>query len=187
MNKLVKKISAEVEIQALNFEKKFSEKVKYDRDSLSKMSKYINKNYTFIKETMMKKDVNYLDRHKVSALIMCSIVYARPLIVLLNDDEVSFANEQLAFSMGMSYLKKWLIETLEDQDNVVAASKLKFEKFILPKALSCKTEYSIIMCRDLFYANTYYELNPITLANTLFLIEYITLSKLNIQVRPEYE
>ncbi len=187
MNKLIKKISAELEIQAMNLESKFPSKVVYDQTALSKIDIYLKENHKFIKETVMKKDVNYLDRHKIAALIMCSIVSAKPITVLVDDEEVSFANEKLAFSMGMSYLKKWLIETLENQNNAADAAKLRHQKFILPKALSCQTEYPIIMCRDLFYANKYYKLNPITLANTLFLLEYITLIKLDIHIRPEYE
>lgn len=47
----------------------------------------------------------------------------------------------------------------------------------LPNAQSCGTPYMEIMCRNLYYAKNDYKLNPLDLADRLFLVEYIALTK----------
>ena len=55
-------------------------------------------------------------------------------------------------------------------------------EYIMPRALVCETDYETIICRNLYYAKTYYDLNPIDLANTLFLLEQFTLLKLDVDL-----
>ncbi len=68
-------------------------------------------------------------------------------------------------------------------------SKKKIEQFIFPDAQSCKTSYIDIICRNLYYARTDFQMNPLDLADRLFLIEYIALLKegINPDILKDYD
>lgn len=138
--------------------------------------------YNSIKANVMYDNVQELDRHKLAAIIICSIIKAEPLksIFPYKEKEYIFdGNEKIAVNIGLSYMNASLRQLLSMRPN----EEKKFEDFIFPKASMCDTEYISILCRNLCYAKKYYELNPIDLANTLFLLEYITL--LQIDIKPE--
>ena len=76
----------------------------------------------------------------------------------------------MAVKIGLSYMAAALKKIMEG-----TAEEKKFTEYVMPKALMCDTDYITIICRNLYYAKTYYKLNPIDLANTLFLLEQFTL------------
>ena len=51
-----------------------------------------------------------------------------------------------------------------------------------PKAVSCKTPYFEIFCRNLYFSNNSdkWGLNPLDIAEKLFILEYVTLEKAGI-------
>ena len=142
---------------------------------------YFDKYVDNIRDKVMRSDVIELDSHKMAAVIICSVIKADALSVSAYgykaDDKVFDGNEKVAVKVGLSYmaavLKKIMKGTQEEN---------KFTEYIMPRALMCETDYETIICRNLYYAKTYYDLNPIDLANTLFLLEQFTLLKLNVDL-----
>lgn len=150
---------------------------------MQKFEEYLS----FIKLNFMHDDVKTLDRHKIAAIIICSIIEANPLRMKFECEENQLfdGNEKIAVNIGLSYMKSVLILLLNTTDE-----KGKFEEFAFPKALACETDYITIFCRNLFYAKKYYALNPLEIANTLFLLENFSLEKYNIDsdvIRKKYE
>lgn len=155
---------------------KYSEKnpnLKLNKNRKNQFSEVFRQKYNHIKETYMDESVDNLDRHKVASLIIISMLEVSPVsIENLDDKYVFIANELIALKTGLAYMVKRLNEKLSEKN-----IKQKVEKFIFPEAQSCNTSYMDIMCRNLYYAKTDYKLNPLDLAERLFLVEYISLSK----------
>ena len=122
----------------------------------------------------MVKEVRGLDSHKIAAVIICSIIKADALRVsdydFESDKRIFDGNEKVAVKVGLGYMAAALKKIMEGTSEAD-----KFTEYIMPRALMCDTDYMTIICRNLYYAKTYYELNPIDLANTLFLFEQFTL------------
>lgn len=132
-----------------------------------------------VKSNFMKTDIVDLDRHKVAAIIICSIVECSVLKTNYecNEDELFDGNEKIAVNIGLSYMRATLIKMLD-----TTSEKDKFVDFYFPKALMCDTDYITILCRNLYYARKNFILNPLEIANTLFLLENISLIKSNIDL-----
>lgn len=132
-----------------------------------------------VRSQFMKEDVVDLDRHKVAAIIICSIVEAGVLKVNYeyNKDNLFDGNEKIAVNIGLSYMKATLKKMLEGIND-----EGKFDDFFFPQALTCETSYETILCRNLYFAKQYFILNPIDIANILFLLENISLAKYKIDI-----
>lgn len=151
----------------------------YNNESEKTFNKYFDSYYNSIKSNVMYDTVQELDRHKLAAIIICSIIMADSLQVTSsysNNHYVFDGNEKLAVDIGLSYMRSSLRELLRKNPE----EAIKFKDFIFPEASMCDTNYISILCRNLCFAKKYYQLNPIDLANTLFLIEYITLIQVSI-------
>ncbi|MCI9416332.1 MAG: hypothetical protein HFI82_02805 [Eubacterium sp.] len=182
MNILKANIWNNVEEQAKFIIDKYPDNFKYNFECEKNFHNAFDRYYNTIKENVMYDNVQELDRHKLSAIIICSIIQSNPLQVISDyekDRYVFDGNEKIAVNIGLSYMHSSLKELLQRRPDEAA----KFSDFIFPIAFMCKTDYISILCRNLCYAKKYYELNPVDLANTLFLIEYITL--LQIGINPE--
>lgn len=141
-----------------------------------KFDDYVEK----IKSKFMQSDVIDLDSHKIAAIIICSIIEANVIKVIYEYDEEKMlfdGNEKIAINIGLSYMGAVLQKLLQG-----TKEEGKFDEYIFPKALMCDTEYKVILARNLYYAKTYFMLNPIDVANTLFLVENYTLMKLGIDL-----
>ncbi len=133
-------------------------------------------NYNKIKKEYMLPSVENLDRHKVASIIIVSLLEIKAISYKdLEKDNIFIGAELIALKVALAYLIAKLNEKLEEK-NV----NKKITEFIFPKAQSCETSYIEIMCRNLYYAKRDYELNPLDLAERLFLIEYIALTKAGI-------
>lgn len=182
MNDLKINIWNHVHAQIFNIVNNFPNHFRYNNDSEVKFLQNFERYYNCIKAKIMYDSVQELDRHKLAAIIICSIIKADPLqsIYPYKEKEYIFdGNEKIAIDIGLSYMSASLKKLL----SLRPEEEKKFEDFIFPKASMCDTDYISILCRNLCYAKKYYELNPIDLANTLFLLEYITL--LQIDIAPE--
>lgn len=158
---------------------KYPKNFMYNNESEKNFNKHFDYYYNFIKSNVMSDSVQELDRHKLAAIIICSIIMADSLQVTSTYSEDRFVfdgNEKIAVDIGLSYMRSSLKELLSKEPN----EAVKFDDFILPEASMCDTDYTSILCRNLCYAKRYFKLNPIDLANTLFLIEYITLQHVSI-------
>lgn len=158
---------------------KYPKNFMYNNESEKNFNKHFDYYYNFIKSNVMSDSVQELDRHKLAAIIICSIIMTDSLQVTSTYSEDRFVfdgNEKIAVDIGLSYMRSSLKELLSKEPN----EAVKFDDFILPEASMCDTDYTSILCRNLCYAKRYFKLNPIDLANTLFLIEYITLQHVSI-------
>lgn len=142
------------------------------------------KDFNFFKKTFndlyykmlndyMKESVDNLDRHKVAAVIIISIL--KTIDIEYNNlpkTKVVWGKQTVAVNIGLNYmcgeLNKILAENGWDGE---------IEKFDMPNAISCNTSFEDIMIRNLVYAedNPEWGLNPLTIAENLFLLEYITI------------
>lgn len=182
MNKLKNNIWKIIQQKSEIIVNEFPNNFMFNIDSKEKFFYYFEKYYNFIKANVMYDNVQELDRHKLTAIIICSIIKADPLNSILpyKENEYIFdGNEKIAVDIGLSYMNTSLKQLLSNRPN----EERKFKDFIFPVASMCDTKYISIMCRNLYYAKKYFELNPIDMANTLFLLEYITL--LQVDIKPE--
>lgn len=157
----------------------FPEHFKFNHNGEKNFNKNFDIYYDFIKSAVMYNDVQELDRHKLAAIIICAIIKAEALQQITNYDKEGYifdGNEKIAVNIGMSYMESSLKELLSKRPEEAK----KFKEFILPEASMCNTDYISILCRNLCFARKYYDLNPIDLANTLFLVEYTTLIQVGI-------
>lgn len=135
-------------------------------------SKKFQQTYFDIKKKYMKPDVIALDRHKVAAIIICTIIeedIVKPTKEI-DKNTIFLGSEMIALSVGLSYMQRSLNDIL---------SELSIPKIIngyyMPTAMACQTDYFDIMARNLYFSRKSYVLNPLDLADKLFLIEYLTL------------
>ncbi len=143
----------------------------FDNDTYEKFSKGFQECYDDIKDNYMEKSVSALDRHKVAAIIIVSFITAEPLKIRnLSEDKIFLGNENLAFEIGLSYMQHELNKIL--QKNGI---NQKIVQYKMPEAMACETYYIDIVCRNLYHNKKRWGLNPLDLAERLFLIEYITL------------
>lgn len=180
MDNLKTNIWENVKKQAEWIVKDYPDNFKFNENSRASFFHAFEHYYNDIKTKVMYDDVQELDRHKLAAIIICSVIQAdalQPTHPYKEKEYIFDGNEKIALNIGLSYmnasLKKLLHRYPQEEE--------KFTDFILPEASMCDTEYVSILCRNLCYAKRDYKLNPIDLANTLFLLEYITFIQVGIQ------
>lgn len=136
-------------------------------------------------KNFMDSSVTELDRHKIAAILTISIIESHSITYNnLPENTVFIGAELYALTCGFSYM--------QDQLNNILRSKgqTEIEKYVLPEPFYCSTKYLDVMARNLYYAETKVDddgtklwgLNPLELANTFYLIEYITLLSNNVPV-----
>lgn len=146
---------------------------KFDKTKKSDFKQIFCTKYDDVMTKYMDSSVEYLDRHKVAALIIISLLEVDAISYEnLDPDCVFIGSELLALKVGLAYMVEKLNEKLCSR-----GIKKIIDEFNFPNAQSCDTSYIDIMCRNLYYAKSDYKLNPLDLADRLFLVEYIALSK----------
>ena len=129
-----------------------------------------------IKDEYMDDTVKNLDRHKCSAIIIVSILKSQAITYNGKLDEgVIFIGQYIAAtSVGFTYMQSCLNSLLKEKGESKVIDKLCF-----PTPMSCETPYFDVFCRNLYYAdnNNEWGLNPLDIADRLFLLEYYTLIK----------
>lgn len=137
--------------------------------------------YHFIQDKYMSKDVDELDRHKVAAIIVTSLIKASPLVVRKapENDMLFLGNHYIALQIALAYMLNLLNQELRDRDLP------EVDKYMLPEAFSCETNYMDIMARNLYFSenNPAWNINPLDWAERFFLLEYITLKERGIDMR----
>ncbi|MEY8335820.1 hypothetical protein AALB53_22485 [Lachnospiraceae bacterium 47-T17] len=134
--------------------------------------------YNDILDKYMEDPKGSLDRHKVAAIIMVAIIKSD----LVRESEASeqgiyFGKYALAADCGLDYLLYEINRILLSNDKPI------LDSFSFPNATSCSTPYFNIFFRNLYYADTGYMLNPLDLAERLFLLEQITIRDNNLDVK----
>lgn len=163
-----------VEKEMRNIVGKFPNHFRYNENREAIFNKHFDRYFEEIKDKVMRSEVGELDSHKITSVIICSVIMTDALSVLDGENQedtmIFNGNEKVAVKVGLSYMAAALKKILEG-----TKEEGKFTEYIMPKAVMCETDYMTIICRNLYYAKTFYELNPIDLANTLFLFEQFTL------------
>lgn len=159
--------------------------IKFNAESKEKYMKTFEVLYEQICNDYMEDNKMPLDRHKIAAIIIVSILKAEVLgTVELNEEKVFTGNYVLATEVSFSYMLGELNAKLKEEN------QKEIEDFVFPQAMSCKTDYFKIFYRNLFFANSNSEwgLNPLDIAERLFLVEYITLieKKIDPNILKEY-
>lgn len=138
-----------------------------------------------VKNNFMQHSIDDLDRHKIAAIIICSVLHNDVLGISVKDKaefqeekNVFLGNEKLAVNVALSYMYKELKKDIKSEK--VPYDTL-FPNYILPKPYSCDRGYDLVLCRDLYYAKKFFSLNPLSLANLLFLIEEYSFTSYNIE------
>lgn len=128
--------------------------------------------YKEIMEEYMDSSVESLDRHKQAAILIYCTTSCGIFTPCreLTKDEIFVGEQQIALLLGLSFMKDRLNDILKENNQPV------IEKYVFPKAYSCKTEYFDILTRDL-YLQTHRDSSVylLFLAHILFFIEYLTL------------
>lgn len=150
------------------------------KDGKKKFQKKFIDLYHEISNKFMEDPTGALDRHKVAAIIMITIIDIDLLQSKLpngktSDNKSYYGKYILAMNSGLDYL-------LGEINNVLKKEKTgkQLSTYYFPKATSCHTDYSKIFFRNLYYAEKNYKLNPLDIAERLFLLEQLTFMKFDI-------
>lgn len=143
--------------------------------------------HSFIMKKFMILGEDKLDRHKIAAIIICAILESNIVGISKeerdkSDDLIFLVNEKISLDVGLCEMQRLLKKEFEGgkfpYDTI-------FEEILLPVPLSCNREYTEVICRDLYFSKIYYTLNPISLANFLFLLEAFTFQVYQIPINEE--
>lgn len=122
--------------------------------------------YAEFKKKYMKDEVEYLDRHKVAAILIYAVIKTKIMEYRIKDDNRVFLdNYYLAFSTGMSYMQ------YEVNISNIGQNKPPINKFKFPDVLFGKKSYIQHIINMLYVADLENHLNLFELANILFLLE----------------
>lgn len=164
-----------------NTVKKIKEKtpgIVLDSDSNKRFDGIFRKTYSEIKDHYMDSTVKNLDRHKIASVIIVSILSSKAIVYQgeVEEGKEFFGQYLIAASVGITFMLNQL-NTLLMEKNKEPIKNLWF-----PDALSCDTPYFEIFCRNLYFSdnNDEWGINPLDVAEKLFLLEYITMEKCGI-------
>ena len=102
----------------------------FDANQEKEYFQRFNNSYDQIRNKYMKSDVEFLDRHKVAALIISTAIECEIVKPLKIEENFIFIGlEKLALSVGLSYMQTSLNKELR-----VRSIKPEVNKFILPHA-----------------------------------------------------
>jgi hypothetical protein len=124
------------------------------------------------KKLYMDNNSRALDRHKISACLLYSIIKADPLEInkagIINTQEnetILLANEYLAFYAALRCMK-----SINEKDDNNSNNDNVEEELILPISMNHKS-YAELVCIDLYYSKIQGTFNILAYSNILFLLE----------------
>lgn len=160
-------------IKEAECESKKDEKIIVHKDRSIVFQETFEQLYNKIKKTYMVGEVVFLDKHKVTSIIICSVIKTRVIEYQISDDNrVFLGNYYLALSAGLSYLQYELNQVLREQ------SKPLIDKISFPDVMYGKLNYKENLIRMLYFADKDGNLNILALANIIFLLEQFNISKM---------
>lgn len=173
MRKLIDAVWEDVEIVAETMHEK-NKKIKLDKAKKQNLINYFNYNLDIVKKYMYNPK-EHLDRHKMAAIIIISLVKAKPLEYPDDekDDKIFVGNYVMASEIGLAFMREQLNEIL------IKKNEMLVSKYFFPESWTCDNDYFRVFYRNLYYSdqNSEWGLNPLDIAEKLFLLEYLTLSK----------
>lgn len=128
--------------------------------------------YNKIKTEYMRTDVLELDRHKIIAAMLTTCLENSVITYSGNNPRlVSLAEYMIPVEVGLNWMLSGLNRELKNKQKNFSISR-----YVMPNAFACPTPYFEVFCRNLYYAKEKGPgLNPLDIAEKLFLLEYITL------------
>lgn len=167
-------------LQAVQKMQKEADYIVLYEDSRKLFDKNFDFYYNQISDKFMSDELeeHRLDRHKVAAVIICSILKTKIVGISQESLEVCekkefLGNEKIAFEVALSYMYSSLKKRFEEGN--IPYENL-FDRYELPNPYSCDRKYGEVICRDLYFSNNFYELSPLLLANLMFFIEEYSFS-----------
>ena len=145
----------------------------FNEDSFSVFKDRFETLYNDIMKEYMRSAVKELDRHKVAAIMIISCIESKLIsycVDKLPRKAVFIGAEMIATEVALSWMLEGLNHALR-----LADERESIKYYVMPSAFACDTPYFEIFCRNLLYAQKNFCLNPLEIAEKLFLLEYITL------------
>ncbi len=143
--------------------------------AFSEYDRVYRKMYKNIQERYMKDSSENLDRHKEAAIAIISIIKANAIVYKgeIKEGQIFIGSYMTAASVGVTLMIQRLNSLLAEK-NLKTINRLWY-----PDALACDTSYFSIFYRNLYFSNNNEEwgLNPLDIAERLFILEYVTLEK----------
>lgn len=126
----------------------------------------------------MRESSQDLDRHKMAAILIIAIVKAAPFSETQETSKKFMGNYVVATEIGLSYMLQMLNNVL------YKVGEAPLDSYVFPKSWTCTNDYFRVFYRNLYFSNSNQEwgLNPLDIADKLFLLEYITLKEKGISV-----
>lgn len=143
--------------------------------------------FLMLNKFMISKEEN-LDRHKIASAAICAILQSDILGRAKDLEEngtladVFLGNEKIALNIALNLMRQLLEQDYNAEkvpyDNLIS-------KWVFPKPLSCDRDYTEVICRDLYYAKQFFGLDPLSIANFMFLIEAYSFEVSSIKIDEE--
>ncbi len=145
--------------------------------SYSTFEKYFRDEYNSIKKIYMTQNTEFLDRHKVAAIIIKTVIDLKLIKYKkeIAENQVFIGIEIIAINVALSYMFEMLIRKMK-----TVGLSLPVKSYILPIPMSCDTDYIYIFARNLKYCQNSGGIIAIELSDKLFLFESLTLKEFNI-------
>lgn len=129
--------------------------------------------YGSIMKKYMKPGVFELDRHKVASITIITSIQTG--VISYKDEEshpeiIFLGQEMISTEVALTWMLRGLNTKLKE-----FGQSASIDHYYMPVAFACPTPYFEIFCRNLYFARIDYQLNPLDIAEKLFLLEYITL------------
>ena len=129
--------------------------------------------YNKVKRTNMIREVVFLDRHKVTSIIICSVIKTQVMDYQISDDNrVFLGNYHLALSIGLSYLQYEMNQMLRRQ------GKPLINKISFPDVAYGNSSYKENLISMLYFSDKDGNLNVLNLSHTIFLLEKFNFLKM---------
>ncbi len=140
---------------------------------LEQYKKSVKKTYDQYKDKYLKDEVEFLDRHKMAAILVVEGIKCNVMVPSqgenVDSSKLFVGCEKILLLAAVDYL-------LAHMNRCFIANDLKkIDTFIYPNAFTCKTKFVDVLSRTLYYSHTDFSLNIMELAEKFFLLEYITI------------
>lgn len=151
--------------------------INFHSEKIDEYAENVIKKYNDYKEKYLNKDVEYLDRHKMAAILVvcgieCKIVDSGKTANEIEEGKIDICIQKILLLAAFDYLLEIMNIKIENKGD---GSVKKISKISLPKAFTCPTPFINILSRTLYFAEKHYVLNEMELAEKFFLLECISI------------
>ena len=152
--------------ETVSFYQEDDRDIVFNQDKYDEFKKCFENSYDFIKDKYMKSSVRALDRHKVAAVMIVASLKSNVVSYrkTLGEKKHFFGEEMFSTEVALN----WMLDALNKKLRELGVSEV--QEYHMPKAFACETPYFDIFCRNLYYAEQYYVLNPLDISEKLYLL-----------------